>query len=199
VKDPTLRPTAAQILQTPFFKNAKKGSYLVGTILRDLPPLAQRLERRKQATLLQHGTVDSWDFPTTLFLPSPNHSVYHRSTLDSPQGIDEQDEKENEPVTPQGGAQGSSGQKREQVAARSAESTHSQPPSKPSSGAGSLVTAALTSESLSTKIWRSVSLPTASATSVSAPVPPNQLATPNPSLWRRIRMSTGHSKGEARA
>jgi hypothetical protein len=28
------RPTAAQLLQTPFFRNAKKSSYLVGTILR---------------------------------------------------------------------------------------------------------------------------------------------------------------------
>jgi serine/threonine-protein kinase OSR1/STK39 len=31
------RPTAAQLLQTPFFKNTKKPSYLVGTILRMLP------------------------------------------------------------------------------------------------------------------------------------------------------------------
>ncbi|KIL70980.1 hypothetical protein M378DRAFT_66193 [Amanita muscaria Koide BX008] len=32
-KDPTKRPTAEELLQTPFFKNAKKKSYLVGAIL----------------------------------------------------------------------------------------------------------------------------------------------------------------------
>ena len=31
------RPTAAQLLQTPFFRNTKKPSYLVGTILRMSP------------------------------------------------------------------------------------------------------------------------------------------------------------------
>jgi serine/threonine-protein kinase OSR1/STK39 len=33
VKDPARRPTAAQLLETPFFKSSKKKSYLVGAIL----------------------------------------------------------------------------------------------------------------------------------------------------------------------
>ena len=33
VKDPAMRPTAAELLETPFFKAAKKKHYLVGAIL----------------------------------------------------------------------------------------------------------------------------------------------------------------------
>ncbi|KDQ54797.1 hypothetical protein JAAARDRAFT_159991, partial [Jaapia argillacea MUCL 33604] len=65
VKDPTQRPTAAQLLQTPFFKGAKKPGYLVGTILKDLPPLTQRQERCHQPSILTHRSIDSWDFPPT--------------------------------------------------------------------------------------------------------------------------------------
>ncbi|EPQ61002.1 kinase-like protein, partial [Gloeophyllum trabeum ATCC 11539] len=65
VKDPSKRPTAAQLLQTPFFKAAKKKGYLVGTILRGLPPISQRQERRRQASVTTRRSIDSWDFSTT--------------------------------------------------------------------------------------------------------------------------------------
>ncbi|KAI0067946.1 kinase-like protein [Artomyces pyxidatus] len=76
LKDPSRRPTAAQLLQTPFFKNAKKSSHLVSTILTGLPPLAQRLERRPQPSLLLHGTVDSWDFTVASPTVSQRSSLY---------------------------------------------------------------------------------------------------------------------------
>ncbi|KAF9243902.1 kinase-like domain-containing protein [Melanogaster broomeanus] len=62
VKDPSKRPTAAELLQTSFFKSAKNKSYLVGTILDGLPPLTMRQERRRRPSLTSHGTADSWDF-----------------------------------------------------------------------------------------------------------------------------------------
>ncbi|EGO28513.1 hypothetical protein SERLADRAFT_458986 [Serpula lacrymans var. lacrymans S7.9] len=75
VKDPSKRPTASQLLQSPFFKSAKKKSYLVGAILDGLPPLAQRQERRRcQPSMMTHGTMDSWDFNMT-HVGSPAGSV----------------------------------------------------------------------------------------------------------------------------
>ncbi|KAF9073780.1 kinase-like domain-containing protein [Rhodocollybia butyracea] len=82
VKDPSKRPTAAQLLQTPFFRGAKKKSYLINAILEDLPPLSKRQERRIVPNSQIYGTVDSWDFtmnsvpssPTTLVSPK-RHSV----------------------------------------------------------------------------------------------------------------------------
>lgn len=76
-KDPSQRPTAAELLQTPFFKGAKKKSYLVNTILKGLPPLTQRQERRKHPSIIAHPTMDSWDFATTI--GSPTTSVYSHS------------------------------------------------------------------------------------------------------------------------
>ncbi|OAX44846.1 kinase-like protein [Rhizopogon vinicolor AM-OR11-026] len=78
VKDPSTRLTAAQLLQTPFFKSAKKKSYLVSTILDGLPPLTMRQERRRrQPSMVSHGTMDSWDFSVTETNPcAPStHSV----------------------------------------------------------------------------------------------------------------------------
>ncbi|KAF7367239.1 STE/STE20/FRAY protein kinase [Mycena sanguinolenta] len=69
VKDPSKRPTAEELLQSPFFKSSKKKSYLVGAILKDLPPLTQRQERRAARVATIHGTIDSWDFATTLNSP----------------------------------------------------------------------------------------------------------------------------------
>ncbi|KAG0709096.1 kinase-like protein [Suillus ampliporus] len=70
VKDPSKRPTAAQLLQTPFFKSAKKKSHLVSTILDGLPPLTMRQERRRhQPSMITHGTMDSWDFNSTEIAP----------------------------------------------------------------------------------------------------------------------------------
>ncbi|KAI0080058.1 kinase-like protein [Panus rudis PR-1116 ss-1] len=67
-KDPSKRPSAQELLQMNFFKNAKKKSYLVGTILKGLPPLTQRQERRKQPSILTHTTMDSWDFDVNSIL-----------------------------------------------------------------------------------------------------------------------------------
>ncbi|KAL4069468.1 kinase-like domain-containing protein, partial [Scleroderma citrinum] len=62
-KEPSKRPTSAELLQMPFFKGAKKKSYLVGVILAGLPPLAMRQERRKRPpSLMAQRTMDSWDF-----------------------------------------------------------------------------------------------------------------------------------------
>ncbi|KAI5991592.1 kinase-like protein [Pisolithus albus] len=86
-KDPAKRPTAAQLLQTPFFKSAKKKSYLIGTILAGLPPLAVRQERRQSPpSVTSHGTMDSWDFSLSAIgsiPPSVNGAVNSRV----PQGV----------------------------------------------------------------------------------------------------------------
>ncbi|KAI0257345.1 kinase-like domain-containing protein [Lactifluus subvellereus] len=167
VKDPSLRPTAAQLLQTPFFKNAKKPSYLVGTILCDLPPLAQRLERRKkQPSFHLRGTIDSWDFPTALLTPSPTQSVHRRlqnASLDDRKSIDKRDEKEdtlNERIRGDG-----------------------ESPSPETEHEAALPT--------------TISVPVATALSVSS----SERASPHPSpsIWSRIRKSTGHSEEAARA
>ncbi|KAI0281602.1 kinase-like domain-containing protein [Russula aff. rugulosa BPL654] len=168
VKDPSLRPTAAQLLQTPFFRNTKKSSYLVGTILRDLPPLAQRLERRRQATLLQPGTIDSWDFPTTLFHPSPTHTVFHRSQppgLDGHKSIDDWDEKEED----------------EQTGSSALAEVGNGPKLGPESLSGEPSTSAVSP---------TVASAPSSHSSPSEPVPP----APNRSLWRRISRKSGHGK-----
>ncbi|KIJ21544.1 hypothetical protein PAXINDRAFT_95102 [Paxillus involutus ATCC 200175] len=66
VKDPSKRPTAAELLQTPFFKSGKKKSHLIGTILDRLPPLTMRQERRRRlASPMNQRTMDSWDFGST--------------------------------------------------------------------------------------------------------------------------------------
>lgn len=73
VKDPSKRPTAAELLLSPFFKSAKKKSYLVGAILDGLPPLSQRQERRSRPSAISaQGTIDSWDFSLTA---SPTSSL----------------------------------------------------------------------------------------------------------------------------
>lgn len=69
VKDPSKRPTAQDLLQTPFFKAAKKKSYLVGAILKDLPPLTQRQERRVNINSQTMHSLDSWDFAATTLHP----------------------------------------------------------------------------------------------------------------------------------
>lgn len=79
VKDPSKRPTAEELLQSTFFKAAKKKNYLVGAILDGLPPLTQRQERTVlPAAIRTHGTMDSWDFtltasPTASFRLRPAH------------------------------------------------------------------------------------------------------------------------------
>lgn len=87
------RPTAEQLLQTPFFRGAKKKSYLINTILskseslkcdesplnglkEDLPPLTRRQERRATRHPPTVSTIDSWDFATTV--NSPTSTIHHR-------------------------------------------------------------------------------------------------------------------------
>ncbi|KAF7320020.1 STE/STE20/FRAY protein kinase [Mycena kentingensis (nom. inval.)] len=82
VKDPTKRPTAHELLQSPFLKSTKKKSYLVNAILNDLPPLAHRQERRITRGASAHNTIDSWNFSTV----SP-HST-RQAWLDQDSDID---------------------------------------------------------------------------------------------------------------
>ncbi|KAG6817609.1 hypothetical protein H0H87_006237 [Tephrocybe sp. NHM501043] len=81
-KDPSKRPTAQDLLQTPFFKASKKKSYLVGAILKDLPPLTQRQERRALKNSLTLQSFDSWDFATTV-MTAPYPGLFRRLTDDT--------------------------------------------------------------------------------------------------------------------
>ncbi|KAG6896286.1 hypothetical protein C0992_009336 [Termitomyces sp. T32_za158] len=69
VKDPSKRPTTQDLLESPFFRAAKKKSYLVRTILKDLPPLTQRQERRVLKNSMTMQSFDSWDFATMTVHP----------------------------------------------------------------------------------------------------------------------------------
>ena len=64
-KDPAMRPSAEELLASSFFRSGKRKGYLVGTVLRDLPPLVQRQERRRIPSVLAHATMASWDFAAT--------------------------------------------------------------------------------------------------------------------------------------
>ncbi|KAH9178921.1 kinase-like protein [Lactarius sanguifluus] len=190
---PLFRPTAAQLLQMPFLRNAKKHPYLVGTILRDLPPLAQRLERRKQPSLLLHGTVDSWDFPTTLHAPSPIQSVYHRSRRKNlmPLMITET-ERETSPSATD--SPPNAPESRSPLLPLPIQNLSNAP-----SGVGYLATSG---PPASAKTSTSLASPAPTAPPISVSVlaaPSNQTSSSSsppsstPSLWRRIRRSTGHS------
>ena len=83
-----LRPSAEKLLHHSFFRQARKPSYLVEAILKDLPPLEQRQTRREYTveslfiqtrsdTLLPAGrkpsasadeSIGSWDFNQTAAL-----------------------------------------------------------------------------------------------------------------------------------
>ncbi|KAI5830094.1 kinase-like protein [Schizophyllum commune Tattone D] len=84
VKDPSKRPSAEQLLQTPFFKNAKKKSYLVHKILKDLPPLAQRQERRATSRHQTMRSIESWDFTTTVHSTTASFRRHRSGSEDSP-------------------------------------------------------------------------------------------------------------------
>jgi len=213
VKDPSLRPTAAELLHTPFFKNAKKFSHLVGTILRDLPPLAKRLERRKQASLVLHGTIDSWDFPTTLHFPSPTQTVFHRPRHEDRKSIDERDEKKDVSDKSTGGAplefirewslSSTTGQ--DLVGLQSVESspaTRALSASNPPLGDGYPVASSSPEWLFANTSDDAASSSTAESTpiSISDPVSPDVPASPPPSSglwWRRIRRrSTSQSSSK---
>ena len=75
-KDPTARPSAAQLLAHRFFRAtpARPRRHLVRTLLAGLPPLADRQERRRQASIASHPSASSWDFSTTAYTHiTPTH------------------------------------------------------------------------------------------------------------------------------
>lgn len=178
----------------------------------DLPPLAQRLERRKQPSLLLHGTVDSWDFPTTLLAPSPIQSVFRRSRHNT---IDEKDKNADDGPNERTADAGQSKEpnnattetERETIPTSATDSPpESRPPlfQTPSNGVGYVATSAAGSRPPSAaKTWTSPALPAPAPASSSSPISfsvsnsSNQTSSSSPhsspSLWRRIRRSTGHS------
>ncbi|KAI0085658.1 kinase-like domain-containing protein [Irpex rosettiformis] len=74
-KDPSKRPSAEELLAMPWFRGAKKKGYLVGAVLKGLPPLTSRQERQRIPSLMTHATMESWDFAVTQ-MGSPTTSVY---------------------------------------------------------------------------------------------------------------------------
>jgi len=105
-KDPAKRPTAAELLASPFFRTAKKKSYLVGTVLSEdfqspaiayrllinliseaLPPLVQRQELRKRPSSTSHNTLDSWDFSLSLSLSVKKSLSLSGSSLSHPDDL----------------------------------------------------------------------------------------------------------------
>lgn len=63
-KNPEKRPTADKLLSHGFFKQAKSPKYLISAILAGLPPLADRQERRRLASIHSTQHYLSWDFGT---------------------------------------------------------------------------------------------------------------------------------------
>ncbi|KAL1740636.1 hypothetical protein HDZ31DRAFT_67744 [Schizophyllum fasciatum] len=84
VKDPSKRPSAEQLLQTPFFRNAKKKNFLVHKILNNLPPLAQRQERRATSRHQTMRSIDSWDFTATVHSSTTSFRRHRSASEDSP-------------------------------------------------------------------------------------------------------------------
>ncbi|KAJ4000302.1 kinase-like protein [Lentinula boryana] len=82
VKDPSKRPTAQQLLQTSFFRGTKKKSYLINAILKELPPLTKRQERRAMPNNQIYRTVDSWDFTIHSVPVSPTSPNSKRRSVD---------------------------------------------------------------------------------------------------------------------
>ena len=65
-KDPTKRPTSEKLMLHPFFKQARKPSYLQEELLAHLPPLEERVRnrlRRQTEELAAMRTMRTeWDF-----------------------------------------------------------------------------------------------------------------------------------------
>ena len=75
-KEPSARPSAAQLLALPFFcaTPARPRRHLVRTLLAGLPPLADRQERRRQPSIASHPSASSWDFSATAYTHiTPTH------------------------------------------------------------------------------------------------------------------------------
>ena len=84
-KEPSARPSAAQLLALPFFRAtpARPRRYLVRTLLAGLPPLADRQERRRQASIASHPSASSWDFSATTYTHITNTHVLRSSASSS--------------------------------------------------------------------------------------------------------------------
>ena len=80
-KEPSARPSAAQLLAHPFFRAtpARPRRHLVRTLLAGLPPLADRQERRRQASIASHPSASSWDFSTTTHTHITNTHILRSS------------------------------------------------------------------------------------------------------------------------
>lgn len=63
-KNPEKRPTADKLLSHGFFKQAKGQKHLISAVLAGLPPLADRQERRRLASINTTHHYLSWDFDT---------------------------------------------------------------------------------------------------------------------------------------
>lgn len=63
-KNPEKRPTADKLLSHGFFKQAKSPKYLISAVLSGLPPLTDRQERRRLASIHSTQHYLSWDFGT---------------------------------------------------------------------------------------------------------------------------------------
>ena len=63
-KNPEKRPTAEKLLAHGFFKQAKSPKYLISAVLAGLPPLKDRQERRRLASIHSTQHYLSWDFGT---------------------------------------------------------------------------------------------------------------------------------------
>lgn len=63
-KNPEKRPTADKLLSHGFFKQAKAPKYLISAVLSGLPPLTDRQERRRLASIHSTQHYLSWDFGT---------------------------------------------------------------------------------------------------------------------------------------
>ena len=177
----------------------------------DLPALAKRLERRKQASLALLGTTDSWDFPTTLRFPSPTQSVFHRPRLDNRISKDERDEEDGAPEERTGGAplevirdwsrSSTAGQDRVALQSVGSQPTaHALSPSKPPLGDGSSAASSSPEWMFANTSADGTSTAQSTPISILPPVALSVPASPRPSSglwWRRIRRrSTSQSSKE---
>lgn len=82
-KDPNQRPTASELLASPWFNNkAKKPGYLVSTILDGLAPLTERIEAKQNHTPhMTRSDSFGWDFTMMTHNSNGMNSVDRRRQL----------------------------------------------------------------------------------------------------------------------